>query len=202
MKKTLILVAGPPATGKSYLITKIREKIPHLFMISPDEMKELFADKFGFNNLAEKEELEQKVWQFYYDILQKYMWIGKDIIVTEYPFSDKQKNTLAKFAKCYQYQIITIRLVCDFEILWQRRHKRDLELTRHLSHLTTRYHDGDKLTDRTDADQQITQSEFKQRITERKYNQFSLGKLYEIDVTNYNTIDYDALIADIILYVQ
>lgn len=198
MKKTLILVAGPPATGKSYLISKIREKIKDFFMISPDEIKELYADKFGFNDVAEKKELEQKAWHFYYDTLQKYMWLGKSIIVTEYPFSDKQKMILTELSNQYQYHVITIRLVCDFEVLWQRRAHRDLEQSRHLCHIMSYYHHTDKLDNRRLADSHISKKEFKNIIRERKYNNFSLGKLYQVNVTDYNKVNYDKLIEDLL----
>ena len=51
---------------------------------------------------------------------------------------------------------LTIRLVADFEILWNRRKKRDLEKSRHLSHIMTHYHNGDRLDDRAVADNHIT----------------------------------------------
>ena len=47
--------------------------------------------------------------------------------MSEYPFSDKQKNRLQELAERYGYQVMTIRLTADFEVLWQRRYKRDRE---------------------------------------------------------------------------
>lgn len=58
MKKTLILIAGPPATGKTYLVNLITEIQPKLYKITPDELKEDIADSKGFNNLVEKASLE------------------------------------------------------------------------------------------------------------------------------------------------
>lgn len=194
MKKYLILLAGSPATGKSYLIQKIREQIPDLFLITPDEGKELVADSIGFDTLAEKAQLEKKVWHFYYGVLALYMEAGKQVIVSEYPFSDKQKETLANLADTYAYEVITIRLVADFEVLWQRRARRDLEPDRHLSHLMSHYHFSDRLEDRSQADNLITKENFKQITQTRKYDQFQLGELHEVDVTDYEKVDYTSLI--------
>ncbi|MBP1039631.1 AAA family ATPase [Vagococcus sp. BWB3-3] len=198
MKRTLILLAGPPATGKSYLIAKMRQVIPDFFLITPDEVKEMFADKVGFQNLQEKADLEQEVWQFYYGILRQYLSAGKKVIVSEYPFSDKQRSKLAELSDCYGYQIITIRLVAKFDILWQRRQVRDLESDRHLSHLMTHYQAGDVLLDRSQADNHISKEAFAKIIAERGYNQFRLGKLFQVDVSDFAQVNYDQLMKAIL----
>lgn len=194
MKKYLILLAGPPATGKSYLSRLICQALPETYTVSPDELKENLADNIGYNSLQEKVELEKVVWDYYYQALELYMKIGKQFILTEYPFSYKQKPILEKLSTKYQYEIITIRLVCDFETLWNRRIQRDLSDDRHLSYILSHYHYGDRLKDRTAADQLITREEFAEIIQARDYNHFEMGKLYEVDVTDYSKVDYEPII--------
>lgn len=190
MKKYLILIAGSPATGKSYLINEMRQTLDDFFLITPDEGKEIFADTFGFDNLVEKADLEKKVWSFYYQVLELYMSVGKRIVVSEYPFSNKQKGQLQKLADIHDYQVITIRLVADFEKLWSRRKARDVEPNRHLSHIMTHYHFGDELSDRTKADNIITKEEFRQVIEDRGYRDFELGYLQEFDVSDFSQVNY------------
>lgn len=197
MKKFLILLAGPPATGKSYLVGLIEKRFPELYKVSPDEFKENLADSVGFNNLNEKSQLEVLVWKLYYQALDVYMHVGKKIVLTEYPFSDKQKTQLKNLAKTYDYNIITIRLVADFEILWNRRKKRDLEKSRHLSHIMTHYHNGDRLDDRAVADNHITKKEFQEIINQRQYNNFSLGELIEVDVSDFTKVNYSRIIENL-----
>lgn len=191
MKKYLILIAGSPATGKSYLIHEMRRVLGDFFLITPDEGKEILADQIGFDNLAEKKELEKKVWAFYYNALTLYMEAGKRIVVSEYPFSDKQKSKLSNLADRYGYEPITIRLVADFETLWARRKVRDVEPDRHLSHIMTHYHFGDALADRTQADDLITEEAFREVIEKRGYNNFQLGSLVEFDVSDFSKVDYE-----------
>ncbi|MFQ7235791.1 MAG: AAA family ATPase [Enterococcus hulanensis] len=191
MKKYLILIAGSPATGKSYLINEMRRVLGDFFLITPDEGKEILADQIGFDNSAEKKELEKKVWDFYYNALALYMEAGKRIVVSEYPFSDKQKSKLSNLADRYGYEPITIRLVADFETLWARRKVRDVEPDRHLSHIMTHYHFGDELTDRTQADDLITEEAFREVIEKRGYNNFQLGSLVEFDVSDFSKVDYE-----------
>ena len=197
MKKYLILLAGPPATGKSYLSRLICQALPETYTVSPDELKENLADNIGYNSLEEKVELEKVVWDYYYQALELYMKIGKQFILTEYPFSYKQKPILEKLSTKYKYDIITIRLVCDFETLWNRRIQRDLSEDRHLSYILSHYHYGDTLEDRTAADQLITKEEFAEIIQARNYNHFEMGKLYEVDVTDYSKVDYEPIIEEL-----
>ena len=202
MKKYLILLAGSPATGKSYLISQLMEKLSSTVLITPDDIKETLADNVGFDNLKQKSELEVDVWQFYYQLLDSYMRMGKRYVLSEYPFSDKQKMKLKILAATYQYEVITIRLDADFETLWQRRQKRDVQLDRHLSHIMSHYHFGDVLTDRSKADYHITREAFLDIVTKRAYNQFQLGKLFELDVTAFSKVDYPTFINELVEYLQ
>lgn len=197
MKKYLILLAGPPATGKSYLSRLICQALPETYTVSPDELKENLADNIGYSSLEEKVELEKVVWDYYYQALELYMKIGKQFILTEYPFSYKQKPILEKLTTEYKYDIITIRLVCDFETLWNRRIQRDLSEDRHLSYILSHYHYGDTCRNRSAADQLITKEEFAEIIQARDYNHFEMGKLYEVDVTDYSNVDYEPIIEEL-----
>ncbi|MDN6664632.1 MAG: AAA family ATPase [Tetragenococcus koreensis] len=195
MNKYLILIAGSPATGKSYLVHEIQKVLPSIFILTPDELKEILADSVGFNDLAEKAKLEEEVWANYYRILAIYMQLGKQFILSEYPFSDKQKGQLKELSEDYGYQIITIRLRAEFETLWGRRKIRDRQNDRHLSHIMSHYHYGDELTDRTQADNLITKSEFRKVISDRGYDRFSLGEVWDFDVTNFDQVDYGELLS-------
>jgi len=198
MKKYFILIAGSPATGKTYLINLLKQALNDVFVITPDEGKEILADSKGYDSLEEKAELEKQVWKFYYGVLDHYMEAGKRIIISEYPFSYKQADRLTELSKHHDYQIITIRLVADFEILWKRRKVRDIEPDRHLSHIMSHYHFGDTLVEREQADCLITENEFKQVIEKRGYNTFSLGDLYEFDVSDFSKVDYAPFIEQLV----
>lgn len=195
MKKYFILLAGSPGTGKTYLMNKLRERFPDMYALTLDEIKEYYADSIGFDNLEERAKQERiKVYPFYYKALELYMEAGKQVVVSEYPFSDKQKDRLRELAETYEYEVITIRLIADFEVLWERRYKRDREHERHLSYIMDHYHYGDVLEDRTLATNHITKEAFKKIITDRKYDEFVLGTLYEFDVTDYDQVDYVPLL--------
>lgn len=201
MKKTIVLLAGYPATGKSYLCNKILEKIPDFLVVSQDEMKEKLFDEYGFNNMEEKVVIEYKSWDLYYKTMEKCLKNGESII-SDYPFSDKQKGKISAFAAQYGYQVVTFRLIGDLEVLYERSRARDLDPKRHLSHLVSCYHKGDILEDRSKADCLVTYDIFMDRCKNRGYGTFQLGHLIELDVTEYSKIDYSAIIQELYDLVQ
>jgi len=54
MKKTMILLAGYPATGKSYLANQIIEACGEFAIISQDDLKEKLFDQYGYDDLKKK----------------------------------------------------------------------------------------------------------------------------------------------------
>lgn len=110
------------------------------------------------------------------------------------PFSEKQKPLLTFLAQSYGYECLTIRLTASFETLWERRHLRDRADDRHLSFIMERYHYGDVLEDRQAATNHITKEAFRQIITDRRYDDFQLGALIEVNVEDYEQVDYRPLI--------
>lgn len=196
MKKTIVLLAGYPATGKSYLCNKILEKLPEFIVVSQDEIKEKIFDQYGFNNMEEKVCIENKSWKQYYEVMEEHLQKG-DSIISDYPFSDKQKSRISGLSEKYGYQVVTFRLIGDLEVLYQRSKKRDLDPKRHLSHLVSYYHKGDVLEDRSKADCLVTYDIFMDRCKNRGYGTFQLGHLIELDVTDFTKIDYPAVIQEL-----
>ncbi|SHI77411.1 AAA family ATPase [Propionispora hippei] len=192
MKKTLILLAGFPGTGKTYLANKIRQWQPAFILLSPDAIKEKFWDEQGFDNLAEKEATIRLSWAYYYDKLRDYMQAGS-AVMSDYPFSNKQKDNLAGLAKQYGYQIITLRLTGDLAVLFERQKQRDLDVSRHWGHVLTSYHQGQQPTDRHEADALLDYDEFSKRCLTRGYGEFSLGYLIKLDMTDFSAVNYEEL---------
>ena len=193
MKKAMILLAGYPATGKTFLCSRILKRHSEFIVVSQDEMKEKLWDRFGFENIEEKTRLEDQSWELYYETLEELM-SGEHSVISDYPFSEKQKGRLESLSLTYGYQVLTIRLTGDIDVLYERSKSRDLEPSRHLAHLVTRYHEGDVLEDRTKADALVTYEIFKDRCLNKGYDRFQLGSLIELDVTDYERVDYEAVL--------
>jgi predicted kinase len=196
MDKALILLAGLPGTGKTYLSNIINSKLGSFYNLSQDDLKEFYCDIYGYRNLEEKQKIEKIAWAKYYEIMEQQMQVG-DNIMSDYPFSQKQKPHIQQLVDRYGYKVVTIRLIADLDVLFERQKKRDLDPTRHLSHIVTSYKKGDHLANRSNADNLLTYEEFINRCTTRGYDTFELGELYEVDVSDYTKVNYSRLLEDI-----
>ncbi|SNZ15699.1 Predicted kinase [Terribacillus aidingensis] len=201
MCKILILLAGFPGTGKTYLSKIIDENLGPYSIISPDDLKERYFDIYGYQNLKEKHKLMERAWKKYYEALEYQMYAEKKII-SDYPFSKKQQPFLQRLTEKYQYKVVTIRLIADLDILYERQRKRDLDTSRHLSHVVSSYRIGDRLENRNEADGLLTYNEFIERCTTRGYDSFQMGKLVEVDVTDFSRVNYSELVEKLGLYLE
>lgn len=196
MRKTLLLLAGSPGTGKTYLDNLIRKEIPGFKESSIDVFKEKLYDNYGFDDLKERTQLDNKAYELFYKEVAKLMEETKSII-SDYPFSFRQRDTLKRLADRYEFQIITITLVADFDILYQRRLKRGKDSQRHLGHVMTHYHKGDCLEDRNKIEIKANKNEMKKFNEQRGYDKFKLGKTFVVDVTDFSKVDYGEIISQI-----
>lgn len=201
MDKVLILLAGLPGTGKTYLGDIIKNELGAFYHLSQDELKENYCDTYGYRNLEEKQYVELMAWAMYYEIMEQKMQTGSNIL-SDYPFSQKQKPHIERLVNKYGYKVVTIRLIADLDVLFQRQKNRDLDPTRHLSHIVTSYKKGDHLVNRSMADNLLTYEEFIERCTTRGYDTFELGSLYEVDVTDFSKVNYPQLLKDIREYLS
>lgn len=192
MLQTLILLAGYPGTGKSYLAELLMKQFTGFEILSPDEIKEEFWDAYGFRNEQEKEELIQKSWAEYYHKMEWKFAQGISLL-SDYPFSHKQHAQLQEVCERHHVQIITIRMIADLDVLFERQKKRDLDASRHLGHILKEYHKGIRLKRHEDADNLLDYDEFIQRCTCRGYGTFALGTTMQLDVTDFATAPYDEL---------
>ena len=198
MKQTLILLAGYPGTGKSYLAELLMKQFTGFEILSPDEIKEEFWDAYGFRNEQEKEELIQKSWVEYYHRMEWKFTRGISLL-SDYPFSHKQHDQLQEVCDKHHVQIITIRMIADLDVLFERQKKRDLDASRHLGHIVKKYHKGICLKCHEEADNLLDYDEFIQRCTCRGYGTFALGTTLQLDVTDFATAPYGELMIRICL---
>ncbi|MGW7781495.1 AAA family ATPase [Staphylococcus xylosus] len=189
LPRILLILAGPPGTGKTYLANQIKNLDTTWRLLSYDDIKEAYFDKLGFNSLEEKRTLGLRAWKEYYQKLENYLQKGEKIII-DYPFSYKQEPILNNLITKYKYKPITITLYGDMEILFERQRSRDLKDNRHVGHILKSYNKSDHNIEPDDIDDFET---FKKRCEERAYDHFAIGENIKIDVTDYMEIDLSSI---------
>ncbi|MGC3953743.1 MAG: AAA family ATPase [Propionicimonas sp.] len=188
------MVAGYPATGKTYFCERLTQRYDRLEVLSPDRFREALWDRIGFRSPAEKEALVERGWRAYYSALAEAM-DREAAIVSDYPFSAKQHDRLSELVTAHDYEAVTIRLTGDLQVLYERSLARDLDPSRNLAHLVNSYQGPASSVDRSKADGLLTWEIFQSRCLTRGYDSFCLGRLIEVDVTDYSRIDYQAIFA-------
>ncbi|MEB7408441.1 AAA family ATPase [Mammaliicoccus sciuri] len=189
-QKSILILAGPPGTGKTYLANQIMKANAHWHILSYDDIKERYFDKYGFNNLSEKGALGDKAWKTFYLQLDELFQQSKKIII-DYPFSYKQEATLTRMITQYQYKPNTLILYGEMHELYKRQKERDLEDARHIGHIVTRYKDGDFPNTPDDLDDF---EQFKSRCEDRQYDHFHIGDYKRINVTHFEDVNLNEIL--------
>lgn len=196
MKKALILLSGPPGTGKTYFKNMIMARNDNFESTSVDVFKERLYDEIGFDNLDEKKVIDDNALYLFFQKVEEFMALGKSII-SDYPFSDKQYSELQRLSQKYGYFDITVSMYAADDVLYERQKSRDKDESRHLGHLMTHYHRGDVVKDRSKIEIMKSKKEYLDFNKKRGYNDFCLGYLIKFDVSDFSRADYDGVLREI-----
>jgi predicted kinase len=190
----LILVAGPPGSGKTsfaeYLTQKM--KIP---MVSKDILKEHLYDTVGFKNRQEKVALGVAAMEIMYHVAERHLEIGRPMIL-ENNFEDNSKPGLITLIEKYGCKTITIMFQADIEVLTERFIARDKSPERHRGHVVnTQYPEpvGEASVQSPQA-KPMSPEDFLHTIEQRGWMRFSVGgeELF-VDTTDFSKVSYDSI---------
>lgn len=185
-----ILVAGPPASGKSTLAARLSERLG-LPMVSKDALKEVLFDTLGFASRQEKVALGVAAMELLYAFAQAQMRVGKPFIL-ENNFEDASKSHLQELLARYGYTAITLRMAGDPAVLYQRFLARNASPERHRGHVVNdRYPEAEPGR----AAATPTLEGFARGIAGRGMDRFAVpGPLLEVDATDFAREDLEAIV--------
>ncbi|MBO4920100.1 MAG: AAA family ATPase [Erysipelotrichaceae bacterium] len=187
----IILISGAPGTGKSTIAGKVMERYPELELLSYDTLKEVFWERYGFDNKEEKEEISRRSLAFFYEELERMMKEEKNII-SEYPFYQRHREKLKTLVEQYNYRCISILLYGDRHVIYEREKQRNRNYNRHPAHVLNRYHQEDFKEGTAVEPIVYSEEEFWKMIEHKDYS-LNIGKQIDIDVTDYDRIDLNDL---------
>ena len=174
--KVLIIVAGPPCTGKTTLARKIAEQF-HLPFINKDDIKESLFNSLGTKDREWSIKLGVSSYPLLYYFVESNLKAGYSIVVEsnfkpEYD-SEKFRNLIIK------YDITPLQIQCktDGDILFARFKQRSESDERHPGHVDS-----------------LNYAEFKPALLKGSYDPLEIGgEVIYLDTTDFNKIDYGSL---------
>ena len=131
----LLLIMGDLATGKS-TFAKLLSQRYGVNMFGKDSIKEVLGDTIGFANREENLKLSKATMELMMFVFAEFAKLGKPLIL-ESNFHTGELERLHEIAEAHGYEVLTLVLRGDVDILHQRYLHRMKNENRHPVHLST-----------------------------------------------------------------
>lgn len=193
--KKLLLILGDLACGKSTFANLLSKRY-NTNVFGKDSIKEVLGDTIGFTNREENLKLSRATMELMFFLFSEFAKLGKPLIL-ESNFHTKELETLHKLAAEQDYDILTLVLRGDVELLHKRYLHRMQNENRHPVHLSTTL---DVFEDFKGYVEYTRKEEIPGKVLEIEANDFS----YQSDGAILNSIDdfMDLLIPESLSYSQ
>lgn len=148
--KKLLLVMGDLAAGKSTFATILSRRYG-ANVFCKDSIKEVLGDTIGFSNREENLNLSKATIELMFFLFQEFGKLGKDLVL-ESNFHEKELERIHAIAQENNYEVLTIVLRGDTNILHKRYLNRIHNENRHPVHLSTTldiYEEFERYTERS-----------------------------------------------------
>ena len=133
--KKLLLITGDLATGKS-TYAKILSKRYDTNVFYKDSIKEVLGDTIGFTNREENLKLSKATTELMAFIFSEFAKLNKNLIL-ESNFHTEELEKLHKLAYENNYEVLTLVLRGNADVLYKRYLNRMHNENRHPVHLST-----------------------------------------------------------------
>lgn len=179
-RPVLIVITGYQGSGKTTLSRKIAEQF-HLPCFNKDDFKERLADVLGCEDRDESKRLSQATYAVLDYVTEELMRAGTSFLI-ESNFSAKfHSEKFGRLVDQYGYYPLQILCKTEPEVLMERVTRRIQSGERHFAHK---------------EQGEIDSGRFRTGIGEGRLDPLVIGgKMFELDTTDFTTIDYEGLYA-------
>ncbi|HZU66096.1 MAG TPA: ATP-binding protein [Ktedonobacteraceae bacterium] len=181
----LIIISGPPGTGKTTLGKRLAKELSLPF-IHKDGIKELLFDKLGWSDRAWSKKLGMATYALLFYFLETQLSAGRSCIVESNFHADFDTERFLNLKAKYDFEPLQIHCVASGEVLFQRFKDRAASSERHPGHVET-----------------ANLEEFKPVLLRGRDEVMNLGgTVIELDTTDFATVDYEGLVKRVRLQIM
>ncbi len=177
---SLIIISGPPCTGKTTLGEKIAKEF-NIPFINKDSIKELLFDNLGWSDREWSKKLGRTSYGILYYLIESLLKVNIPFII-ESNFKPKFDNKKFEELKAkYNFQILQMLCMTEDSVLLERFKKRSESVERHPGHVDNKNYD-----------------EFKDILLKGKHKKLDIsGDILEIDTTDFSKMNYNKIFKEI-----
>lgn len=175
-KISLIIITGLPGTGKTTLGKKLAEEF-RLPFICRDDIKESLFNSLGWSDREWSIKLGVASYKLLYQNIESLLSAGVPFIVESNFKPAYDNDRFLNLKKKYDFETFQIVCTANGEILFERFKIRSESGERHPGHVD-----------------HLNYDEFKDILLKGGHEKLDIGgRVFDIDTTDFNTIDYNKL---------
>jgi predicted kinase len=181
-KPLLIIITGLPGTGKTTLGKRLAAEL-QLPFVHKDGLKEILFDRLGWRDREWSKKLARVSIELLYYFIEIQLQAAISLIAESNFKAEFANREILELKQKYNFEPFQILCQTDGDVLFQRFRARSESGERHPGHVD-----------------HLNYDEFKPALLEGGSQALDIGgEIVEIDTTDFQKIDYDQLLAPIIL---
>lgn len=175
-KNLVIIISGPPCTGKTTVGKRLAEAF-NLPFINKDEIKELLFERLGWRDRPWSKQLSLASYDLLFYFTESQLKAGNSLIVESNFNPEIDTRKFLDLKEKYGFVAFEIQCQADGEVLLQRFKQRANSGARHPGHVD-----------------QVTINELNESLRKGKQPPLEIGAtIFRIDTTAFSNIDYPSL---------